>query len=88
MIAAFLLLAHSWYPEECCENKHCYPVEWIKETPDGITVKTEDNVQVTVPREIPQRSSLDGEYHLCFQKEHFRLYKTLEIYCFYIPGLS
>jgi len=88
MIAAFLLLAHSWYPSECCEDRHCYPVEWMAETKDDILVKTEDGVQVSVPKSFPTRSSLDGEYHLCFQKEALRLYGSLEIYCFFVPGLS
>lgn len=26
MILALILLAHSWYPQECCDQRHCRPV--------------------------------------------------------------
>ena len=85
-VAAFLFLAHSWYPYGCCEDQHCYRVELVQESREGTTVKTEDNIKVTVPSNFHRQSSPDGQYHLCFRKEAFRLYHQLEIFCFFAPG--
>lgn len=85
-IIPFLLLAHSWYPEECCQSEHCYQVTWIKDSQEGTTVKTDDGLVVTVPKTFPRRSSPDGEYHLCFRKGFYRLYHELQMFCFYVPG--
>lgn len=86
MIVPLLFLVHSWYPEECCTNKDCYPVEWIKESSEGTTVKTEDGIQVTVPKSIHRLPSRDGDYHLCFPKNDLRVWGVTTIFCFFIPG--
>lgn len=82
-----LLFIHSWYPEECCKDEHCYPVEWVQDLKHGGTVvKTADNIRITVPPVVRRQSSQDGRYHLCFNKEELRLYNTLQIFCFFVPG--
>ena len=86
MIEAFLFLAHSWYPHECCEDDHCYPVTWMEDSKEGTKVKTEDGLQVTVPNSFHRQSSPDGQYHLCFRKNEWRLFHRLEVFCFFTPG--
>ena len=82
-----LLFIHSWYPEECCKDEHCYPVEWVQDLKHGGTVvKTADNIRITVPPVVRRQSSQDGRYHLCFNKEALRLYNTMQIFCFFVPG--
>ena len=27
VLISLLMLAHSWYPQECCGGSHCYPVD-------------------------------------------------------------
>ena len=82
-----LLFIHSWYPEECCKDEHCYLVEWVQDLKNGGTVvKTADNIRITVPSVVRRQSSQDGRYHLCFNKEALRLYNTMQIFCFFVPG--
>jgi hypothetical protein len=82
-----LIHIHSWYPYECCQDEHCYPVEWLRDLKNGDTVvKTGDDLEVTIPKGFPRRSSEDGKYHLCYDRGSFRLYHELHLYCFFVPG--
>jgi len=70
-----ILLAHLWYPHECCEDGHCKPVpcsaiEYYKEYAlvYGLWIKA-DEIRV----------SPDGQCHMCHEEGRERLY------CLFIP---
>ena len=91
MLAEILLLAHSWYPEECCNQKDCYVVELVrydnKPGDPGYIIK-DGMVEVFIPKSFPRRNSHDGDYHLCYNQSAYRLYHDLQVYCFFIPGMA
>lgn len=88
MIAEFLFLAHSWYPQECCNGQDdCHVVELVKSDKEGFTVK-DGMMEVIVPKTFPHRNSEDGDYHLCYDQAAWRIYHDFRPFCFFIPGMS
>ncbi len=59
------VLAHSFYPWECCSSVDCFPIpvprEEIQATPNGWYLLKE---QMTIPYESA-RPSPDGRFHIC-----------------------
>ena len=83
MIFALLLLAHSWYPQNCCSDYDCepLPVEAIVETHDGWHIGYCSPMRgVCVDNFVKrgqEKHSEDGRFHLCFTSER--------IICFFVP---
>ncbi len=67
-LLSFPALAHSWYDNECCSDRDCWPmgVDSDAREPDPKVVpggyRTHDGVFVAEP---DTRSSRDGRYHVC-----------------------
>lgn len=75
VLAALLMLAHSWYPPECCSDSDCYPL------PEGSVHKTEGGYLLDSGEFIPEskaREGRDGRYHIC-------RYPFPTVICFFKP---
>lgn len=74
-VLAAPLLAHDWYPMECCSVKDCAPVESAtSESPaffgmaallPPIMVVTTKHGTAVVPYDMTHRPSPDGRMHAC-----------------------
>ena len=75
LVAAFLILAHSWYAPECCGDGDCKPV-----SADEVVELSEGRWKHIPSGSIFQRSqvkpSQDGRFHVCIVGEN--------VYCIYI----
>lgn len=70
-----LLLAHSFYSQECCSDRDCAPVEdgLVTERPDGYHYK-----HYTFPYQDKRvKLSPDGRYHVC--------QNPYNVFCIYVP---
>jgi hypothetical protein len=63
LFAAAVILAHSWYPMECCEDSHCRPApcDQMIEQKNGDIIF---NGLITVPA-ARVRPSPDRRCHIC-----------------------
>ena len=87
ILSGFFLLVHSWYPEECCEEDHCIPVELVQELKDHSTlIKTKEGHILTVSPQIKRLQSHDEDFHLCYNRKGFEISHELVVYCFFVPG--
>lgn len=73
------VLAHSWYPWECCSDNDCAPIKEIVVLENGdlkitITLKLKGekgevigsyDTSAVFPKDFEQRTSKDGETHAC-----------------------
>ena len=77
MILALVLLAHSWYPLQCCSGQDCFPLgdREVEEQAAGWRVRVTGEF---IPRSQGQRSQ-DGRYHIC------RSGATWKVRCFFYP---
>ena len=82
MFAIMMLLAHSWYPVECCSEKDCEPLkaDEVRDLPEGYLFP---NGQ-TVPNNLT-RQSRDGQYHWCRIMGTNIIIKSDDKYCVFIP---
>ncbi len=77
VIAATIMLAHSWYPGACCHDQDCHPVPCDDIKADGLglawggVIFTDDMI----------RDSLDGGCHVCI---HF-VGRHRYPYCVFLP---
>ena len=86
-ILVLLLLAHSWYPRECCTERDCKPVPC--DFAEGALIAPRgEKVKVLIYRENDKdyyaetklvRPSLDDQCHVCIQPG------TLNMRCVFIP---
>jgi hypothetical protein len=60
-----IVLAHSWYPQECCSDRDCrsVPCESIRE--DGGGIVSYQSPEGTEYRFIRVKPSLDNQCHVC-----------------------
>lgn len=68
LLSSFLILAHSWYPPECCSDSDCKPVPCheIVETNEGYKYYAPElNKDITFSKE-QERPSQDGKCHVCY----------------------
>ena len=67
LLAAAPASAHSWYPEECCKQKHCHPAPCDAIKPDGAGFWWfDDATQQRIFFEHGQvKSSQDDLCHVC-----------------------
>ena len=81
-IIVFSLLAHSWYPIECCSETDCEQIEDGKviDLPEGYLFP---NGQ-TVPHNLVKRSP-DVKYHWCRLPGTGNIIKSGDKYCVFIP---
>jgi hypothetical protein len=57
-----VMLIHSWYPQECCRDRHCHEVPCA-------TIERHSNYWEYVPKHLKfskARPSPDGECHVCY----------------------
>jgi hypothetical protein len=64
-------MAHSWYPQECCSDRDCAPVEDVEVVEGGYRTQ---GLFVPSGRARP---SLDARYHLCRYHNY--------VICFFVP---
>ena len=64
-------LAHSWYPQECCSDKDCAPVDDVEVVEGGY------RTQGLFVAKNRARPSLDARYHLCRHQNY--------VFCFFVP---
>jgi hypothetical protein len=60
-----LLLAHSWYPPQCCTGQDCKKVDGMEHLPDGSLLMHFGGQQVIVPRGFSMQPSQDMDAHVC-----------------------
>jgi hypothetical protein len=87
--------AHSWYPENCCNNRDCelIPLEAVTETLNGWHVEYDSpihgRVSVNVPRDSHRvkPNEHDGQFHGCFYTPRGDTIEPgpLEVRCFWYP---
>ena len=69
--AAFLatpmpVLAHSWYPQDCCHDGDCAPVKSIEYLADGfMRITTENGRSALFHKILPRQPSQDERMHAC-----------------------
>lgn len=75
LLVAGLLLAHSFYSQECCSDRDCNPVPTtaVTEAPDGYHYK-----HYVIPyKDQRVKFSPDGQFHVCENPYYLR--------CLYVP---
>lgn len=89
LAAVTQVVAHGWYPHECCHDQDCSIVTELTMLPDGsMKVRTEVGFAV-VPRGFDIRPSRDSEAHACLRQngpdvEHL----GWVVVCLFLPGVS
>ena len=89
LAAATQVVAHGWYPHECCHDQDCSIVTELTVLPDGsMKVRTEVGFAV-VPRGFDIRASRDSKAHACLRQngpdvEHL----GWVVVCLFLPGVS
>jgi hypothetical protein len=63
---AALMLAHSWYPQECCHDKDCHPIPCAELTVTSNGDAMWKGVLYFSPSML--RDSLDGQCHVCVEE--------------------
>jgi len=79
---AFLLLAHSWYPRECCTDRDCKPVpcELTEGRIRGVAVIIYTETGKNYYAEMRKvRPSPDDQCHVCIQSG------TQNMRCVFVP---
>lgn len=79
-ITFVLMLAHSWYPAECCDESHCHLIarELVTRTSVGWTIAGRSYLIVLGSEKL----SPDGEFHLCENKS------THQFICLFVPDVQ
>jgi len=77
VVGAAVILAHSWYPWECCHDQHCHPVpcDSIKASALGLSW---NGITFTEPM---IKDSLDQQCHVCVEV----VGKFRYPYCVFVP---
>lgn len=78
---ALLILAHSWYPAECCSDRDCLPVE-EKLYHNGKVFVRGGGLLVEVPKGFQIQPSQDEREHFCWQMDA----GELKLRCYFAPG--
>lgn len=80
------VLAHSWYPVECCSGYDCDVAGPASTNAFGDLVVTDGKRHLVIPDTVPRHRSPDNNVHLCYNRDEIRYGKPLEIYCVYLPS--
>jgi hypothetical protein len=63
------VLAHDWYPLECCAERDCAPADTVLRRPDGSYLVTSRGLSVAIPRDYHNwRQAPDGRLHVCLRQ--------------------
>jgi hypothetical protein len=79
--------AHSWYPNECCHDGDCAPVDKVdrlapasgKASPLIVTTR---HGTAVVPSTLPIQQSKDHRMHACMRPS---LYEGMGVICIFMP---
>jgi hypothetical protein len=77
VLAAMMVLAHSWYPWACCGGEHCHPVPCGSIKADELGLSW-NGIIFTQPM---IRESLDEQCHVCVAVRGKYTYP----YCIFLP---
>ncbi len=78
--------AHSWYPERCCHDRDCQPVDTLQHNSDGTMEITAGGVFVQIPKGFPSELSLDRRAHVCtYYDLDVQIYRPR---CLFLPATS
>lgn len=72
-LLAAVILAHSWYPYECCSDRDCHKVTDAREVQGGYTAEG-----IFFPKALV-KPSRDGDFHACYHPT------TKKPICFFVP---
>ena len=85
------VLAHDWYPMECCHGLDCAPVDKVEvltpisaNAPPTMVITTKFG-SVMVPPDFPRRESLDNRMHACMRKGATG---RIHLLCIFLPPPS
>ena len=88
LIVPFLLLpltgsrAHDWYPNECCHEMDCAPVDRAEQRAGvGLVVTTKRGTGI-VPDSLQRRESKDEKMHVCMQRTFTG---AMQVICIFVP---
>jgi hypothetical protein len=76
-------LAHSWYPQRCCNEIDCVKIDSMKRQPDGSLLVIAGHITVIVPPNFPAEPSQDGDAHICTYRDIRGAYLPR---CLFVPG--
>jgi hypothetical protein len=81
--------AHEWYPQDCCHDMDCAPVEDVIEVvrkgealPQLIVTSKHDTA--VVRSDFPVREAADDRMHVCMRPS---LYGRMSVVCLFKPRL-
>ena len=77
IIAATILMSHSWYPGACCHDQDCHPVPCASLKQDGLGLSWEG----IVFSDDMIRDSMDEGCHVCTHS----IGRTRHPYCVFLP---
>src|SRR5215831_21297535 len=85
------VIAHEWYPMECCHGRDCAPVESVETLAPASTnglatlVVTTKFGTAVVPADFPRRESKDNRMHACMRQGATG---RIHLLCFFVPPPS
>ena len=81
LVPSLILLAHDWYPLDCCAGRDCHPIADtdVTATAAGWFVKATGE---TIPYSSTQTSP-DGRVHRCWN--HFARNPAPHTICLFVP---
>ena len=77
------VLAHEWYPIECCSGQDCAPVTKM-ETLGSLWVVTTKHGTALVGPNIARRPSKDARMHACMRPNDDG---KMELLCIFVPPM-
>ena len=86
MVMPSAVIAHEWYPRECCHDLDCSPVERAERLPDGSLRLTSKVGTTVVPASFPRRRSPDHQMHICMVR--FSHLDDMRPVCLFVPSAT
>jgi hypothetical protein len=78
IIASVFLMAHSWFPYECCHDGHCKEIiEWRTDSDGNWIFKTKETTISVRKNSMKIRPSQDTKRYICHEGSH--------VYCLFMP---
>jgi len=85
------VIAHEWYPMECCHGRDCAAVDSVETLAPASTnglatlVVTTKYGTAVVPADFPRRESKDNRMHACMRQGATG---RTHLLCFFVPPSS
>jgi hypothetical protein len=79
------VLAHSWYPVECCTAYDCDVVDSVSINKFGLMIVTDGTRRLVIPDDTPRFESRDNRVHLCYNRDEVTEGKPPRIFCIFLP---